>query len=76
MKMIDFSWSLDEGVVRFFSQSAKPALAMSDLFTKTFGLKLTPETPYTLAERLGLSKAEEKSWETIEETAFANGQGA
>lgn len=71
MRTTDFSWSLDEGVVRFFTQSAKPALAMSDLFTKTFGLKLVPETPYTLADRLGLSKAEEKSWETLEETVFA-----
>ncbi len=76
MRTTDFSWSLDEGVVRFFSQSAKPALAMSDLFTKTFGLKLVPETPYTLAERLGLSKAEEKSWETLEETAFTSAEGA
>jgi len=62
--------------VRFFSQSAKPALAMTDLFTKTFGLKLIPEAPYTLASRLGLSKAEEKAWETLEETAFANTRGA
>jgi hypothetical protein len=76
MRMTDFSWALEEGVVRFFSQSAKPALAMSDLFTKTFGLKLVPEAPYTLANRLGLSKAEEKAWEELEETSFMNARGA
>jgi hypothetical protein len=33
MRVVDFSWSLSEGVVRFFSQSAKPSLAMGELFT-------------------------------------------
>jgi recombination associated protein RdgC len=73
---MDFSWSLDEGVVRFFSQSAKPTLAMSDLFTKTFGLKLIPEAPFTLASRLGLSKAEDKAWDALEETKFSDPRGA
>jgi recombination associated protein RdgC len=75
MRVMDFSWSLDEGVVRFFSQSPKPALAMSDLFTKSFGLKLVPEAPYTLATRLGLQKAEEKAWDTLEETVFVSARG-
>ncbi|MFT3922205.1 MAG: hypothetical protein QM778_06700 [Myxococcales bacterium] len=68
MRVTDFSWSLEEGVVRFFSQSAKPGLAMGDLFQKTFGLKLIPDAPYTLADRLGLSKGEEKAWDSLEET--------
>jgi hypothetical protein len=71
MRVLDFSWSLEEGVVRFFSHSAKPSLAMSDLFTKTFGLKLLPEAPYTLAARLGLQRAQEKAWDNLEETVFA-----
>jgi hypothetical protein len=68
MRVVDFSWSLEEGIVRFFSQSQRPALAMSDLFTKTFGLKLVPEAPYTLAARIGLAKAQEKAWEALEPT--------
>lgn len=67
-RALDLSWSTEEGVVRFFSQSAKPTLTMLELFEKTFGLKLTPEAPYTLAARTGLSKAADKLWETLEVT--------
>ena len=67
-RAIDLSWSLDEGVVRFFSLSARPTAAMLELFEKTFGLKLTPEAPYTLALRGGSSKAAEKAWESLELT--------
>jgi hypothetical protein len=70
VRHVDLSWSLEEGIVRFFSLAAKPALAVSDLFTKTFGLKLVPEAPYTLAARLGLSRAEEKVWQSLEPTSF------
>jgi DNA recombination-dependent growth factor C len=64
-RMIDFSWSLNDGLVRFFSQSARPAAAMSELFAKSFGLGLVPEAPYTLAARIGLSKAQEKIWDEL-----------
>lgn len=67
-RAIDLSWSLEDGVVRFFSQSARPTAEMLELFTKTFGLKLQPEAPYTLAARLGLSKAEEQTWTGLEVT--------
>jgi recombination associated protein RdgC len=65
-RVVDLSWSLNEGVVRFFSQSERAAVAMSDLFHRTFGLKLVPEAPYTLAARLGLGKAEESAWQELE----------
>lgn len=65
-RVVDLSWSLNEGVVRFFSQSERAALAVSDLFHRTFGLKLVPEAPYTLAARLGLGKAEESAWQELE----------
>jgi len=67
-RALDLSWSTEEGLVRFFSQSAKPTATMLELFEKTFGLKLIPEAPYTLAARRGLSKAAEKIWETLEVT--------
>ena len=65
-RMVDLSWSIEEGIVRFFSHATKPAGAMMELFTKTFGLKLVPESPYTLAARLGLSKAQERAWHDLE----------
>lgn len=71
MRVVDLSWSIEEGLVRFFSSSPKKGALLAELFTKTFALKLVPETPYTLAARLGLSKAQEKAWEDLEVTSFA-----
>ena len=68
MRAVDFSWSLDEGMVRFFSHAARPAGAMMDLFHRTFGLKLVPEAPYTLAARIGLTRATEQAWQDLEPT--------
>lgn len=65
-RMIDVSWSMNEGVVRFFSHAEKAGAQMMELFTKTFGLKLVPEAPYTTAARLGLSKAQESAWQELE----------
>ncbi|HEX4336641.1 MAG TPA: hypothetical protein VH062_12050 [Polyangiaceae bacterium] len=70
-RVVDLSWSLDEGIVRFFSQSERSILAMSDLFHRTFGLKLVEEAPYTLAVRLGLSKAAETAWQALQATTVA-----
>ena len=65
-RMIDLSWSMNEGVVRFFSHAEKAGAQLMEIFTKTFGLRLVPEAPYTLAARLGLSKAQESTWEELE----------
>ena len=67
-RAVDFSWSLEDGVVRFFSQAVRPIASMNELFTKTFNLKLVPEAPYTLAARLGLDKAGEQAWIGLEPT--------
>ncbi len=71
MRAVDLSWSIDEKVVRFFSQASKPAIAMADLFERTFALKLVPEAPYTLAARLGLSTAHDAAWGDLEPTTLA-----
>lgn len=65
-RAVDLSWSLEDGLVRFFGHAQKPAGLMSDLFEKTFGLELIPESPSTLADRLGLSKAQKSSWDELE----------
>lgn len=70
-RVVDLAWSMNEGVVRFFSHAEKAAGNMSELFHKTFGLRLVPESPYTLAERLGLSKAQESAWQEIDITVLA-----
>ncbi|HVH46815.1 MAG TPA: hypothetical protein VM925_30945 [Labilithrix sp.] len=71
-RSVDLSWAIGEGVVRFFSHSQKPAAAMMELFKKTFGLELVPESPYTAASRLGLSKDQEKAWHDLEMTYLAS----
>jgi len=72
-RAVDLSWSMNEGVVRFFSQADKRAAFMIDLFEKTFRLKLVAESPYTLAARLGLSKAQELAWEEAAPSELAEG---
>jgi recombination associated protein RdgC len=74
MRTVDLSWSLEEGIVRFFSQSPRTILNMSELFKKTFHLELVAESPYTLAARLGLDEAQEKAWEDLTPTLFMSGE--
>ena len=70
-RMVDVSWSMNEGIVRFFSHAEKVAGNMTELFFRTFGLRLVPEAPYTLAARLGLSKPQESAWQELELTVLA-----
>lgn len=68
VRVVDLSWSLEEGLVRFFSHAGRTTAAMADLFAQTFGSELTIEAPYTLAARLGLTPDQERSWEELEMT--------
>ncbi|MBX3209242.1 MAG: hypothetical protein KF764_29690 [Labilithrix sp.] len=65
-RSVDVAWAIGEGVVRFFSHAQKPGAAMTELFKKTFGLTLIPESPYTTAARIGLDKAQEQAWNDLE----------
>ncbi len=67
----DVSWALGESTVRFFGSSPRAHAAFVDLFEKTFALKLVQEAPYTLAARLGLSRAQETEWQAAEATSLA-----
>ena len=58
MKLVDMSWNLDSGVVRFFNQSPRVHEQFMALFEQTFSLELTADSPYVSAERLGLGEAE------------------
>jgi hypothetical protein len=65
-RVADLSWASGDGLVRFFSASPRTGALMQELFLKTFGLRLVPEAPYTLAARLGLTRAQDKAWEGLE----------
>jgi hypothetical protein len=67
-RVVDLTWSLEEGVVRFFSHTESAMLVMVDLFQKTFGIELVGESPYTLGRRLGLGEEEAKAWEDLQMT--------
>jgi hypothetical protein len=71
-RAVDVTWSLEDGVVRFFSQSVRPSADMTALFQKTFGLELLPEAPYTLADRLGFDGQEQSIWDGLEATQLAD----
>lgn len=70
-RSVDVSWALNEGIVRFFSHAQKPGAAMMELFKKTFNLELVPESPYTGASRIGLSREQTKAWNDLEMTYLA-----
>jgi recombination associated protein RdgC len=70
-RVVDLTWSLEEGVVRFFSHTERTSLAMLELFQKTFAVELVAESPYTLAPRLELGDEEAQAWESLEMTVLA-----
>ena len=69
-KVIDLSWNLDTGAVRFWSQSARVHELLDEIFEDTFKLTLLPEGPYTTAARLGLSELETQVFAELKPTAF------
>jgi recombination associated protein RdgC len=70
-KSIDFVWNTRTHVARFFSQSPRMHLLAQELFEKTFGLRLVPESPGTAAERWGFDQRLEKLWDNLEPTVLA-----
>ncbi|AKF03117.1 hypothetical protein [Sandaracinus amylolyticus] len=56
MNVVDLSWGLGEGVVRFFANSPKQHESMIELFEKTFELELVPDGAYVAAEKRGLAE--------------------
>lgn len=70
MKVIDLSWNLDTGIVRFWNQSPRAHEGLAELFEATFQLDLVPESPYTAARELGMSDAHARAFEAIKPTLF------
>ncbi|MEM1033724.1 MAG: hypothetical protein AAGN82_25535 [Myxococcota bacterium] len=53
-RAFDVGWSLDEGVVRFFSHATKAQEHLVELFGKTFDLELVADGVYLGAEHAGI----------------------
>lgn len=70
MKVVDLTWALDEGVVRFFQQSPKQHELMTELFETTFELDLVPEGAYVTAEHRGLAEHVLDALPSLEPTLF------
>ena len=70
MSVVDLSWNLDTGVVRFWSQSPKALESMMELFEHTFGLDLLPGSPAASALMLGLSQAQTQALEALTPAVF------
>jgi len=71
MKVVDLSWNLDAGVVRFWSQSAALCETLGEIFEATFGVSLVPESPFTAADRLGLGEAHVHAISLLKPSVFA-----
>ena len=71
MKIVDMTWNLDSGVVRFFNQSPRVHEEFMALFEKTFSLELVADSPYISAERLGLPDEALEALSVVEASTLA-----
>ena len=60
IKCVDMAWSLDQGVLRFWSSSERLNLEFMELFEQTFDMLPVPDNAYTAAAfgDLGFSEAD------------------
>lgn len=74
IKSTEMLWNWENGYVRFFSTSKGLNEEFSELFEESFGLTLTPEYAYTLAQdpALGLDRDLLKQLESIEQMPFVD----
>lgn len=56
MKIIDVVWNIQECTLRFWSTSNAVCDEFAELFEDTFGLSLKADSPYMMAEQLGMSE--------------------
>jgi len=91
-RIVEVSWEVGKGVLRFFSHSASVSEAFGELFYGTFGRRLIPDSPYIAAtqlhndrtlqnERVSFeptlqSAAYEAAWAALEPTIFVSPEGA
>lgn len=71
-RSVDLVWNLTSGVAHFFSHAKKTHELVSELFEKTFGVRLLVESPGTAADRRGLSPAEQDAFDNLEPTELSS----
>lgn len=71
MKVVDMSWDLRSGRIRFWNQSAKTCELFQGLFEDTFGLKILPANPYINAMQLELANEHVEMLAAVEPLNFA-----
>ncbi len=72
MKVIDMSWDMTAGRVRFWNQSPKTCELFQELFKDTFGLDLVPANPYTTAIEIELTPDQVEMLVAVEPATFAD----
>lgn len=70
MRILDMSWDIRTGRVRFWSHSNKMGELFQGLFHDTFGLKLFPANPYINAVESGLGAEEVEVLQQAEPSNF------
>jgi len=70
--MVDMVWNLDEGHVRFWSQSTTRRELFEELFESTFGVRLVATSPYVAALHCGLEDSEIASLDGVEQSRFTD----
>lgn len=58
MKVVDVLWNISECRLRFWSNADVLCEEFAEFFEESFGLKLTPDSPYMMAKHLGTSEDE------------------
>lgn len=76
MRVVDMSWNLNRGELRFWTQSAKVCEHFEALFEETFGMRLVLEAAYTAALERELDEGLKGRLESIEPSVFHGDEAA
>lgn len=68
---VDMAWDLDNGLLRFWSQSGRAKEQFQELFESTFNVRLHENGPYMAARALPLTEDQLKALAFIEYTDFS-----
>ena len=70
MKVVDMVWNIHTKVVRFWTHSTALCEEFQELFEDTFGMTLTPDSPYVAAKMEGLDEDDLQKMAEVEPEWF------
>ena len=76
MKVVDMSWEMNTGRVRFWSQSNSLIELFQEYWEDTFELRLIPANPYIFGLHMELGDEELERLATVEPSNFVEGRMA